>query len=251
MNRRWLVVLVALVATATLAAMASGPVSAQEGAPQPERCAQACRERAQAELKACLATGAAPERCRERVGKALEQCVERCRRAAQVAPDPGQTAPRACEQRCAQVGRSVMKACLALPIGPTREQCQRRAKEAVRLCEAKLCPPKEEPEPRTCEEQCAARAREYYQRCVAGSTGTQPPEECSRLARQMQQECLQRCKRASVAPDPAPAPSECRQKCRERVAAFVADCKAQPGANPERCEAQGTKKLEACVAQCK
>jgi hypothetical protein len=181
-----------------------------------------------------------------------EQCVARCKRAsAEPSPAPRQPEGGICRERCELVGQTVMRACMALPVNPTREQCQKRAAEAVRLCINKVCPRKvpPAPDPQVCKDKCAMKAREAYAACVKGSTGA-TPEACERKARQALQECLKNCPGASVSPKPQPGTGECRATCRKRVDAFIEQCASQPGSSVERCEAAGAKKLEACLANC-
>ena len=253
MDRRLWLVLALVVGLGALVVAGTGPAAAQEAGVSPERCAAMCGEKAQEMLKQCVDSGGNRAECRAKAQKMQEQCTQRCKRAsAQPSPAPKEPVGGICKARCELVGQTVMRACMALPVGPTREQCQKRAAQAVRICIDKTCPRKVQPapDPQVCKDRCAKQAREVYAACVKGSTGATPPQGCERKARQALEECLKKCTPSAVSPQPVPGKGECRTTCQKRVDAFIEECLSQPGANLERCEAAGAKKLEACLAQC-
>jgi hypothetical protein len=187
---RVVIVLAVVLAVGALALAGSGAANAQDTGGALSRCKQVCTPKAQAVLQACLATGAAPERCRQRASTALQDCVTLCARRAAVTPAPGATAPRACELRCDQLGRKLLAVCVALPAGPTREQCQRRALQATQLCVSMTCP-KEPVQPDACRQQCRQRVAAFLQTCR-----NQPgavPERCQQQSAKKLDTCVAAC----------------------------------------------------------
>jgi len=258
MRRTWTGLILVALAAGALALATGGPVHAQLEDQAPGRCELACRQVAQTALEQCRERGGSAERCRLVAREAKETCMARCGAAVEPRPDPVEPAPRACRERCLRYGEQVMEKCMALPIGPTAEQCARRVRQAVQLCMEKTCPEKEpprqvQPEPRACKDACETRARAVYEMCVKGSTGTTPPDDCARKARASLADCLQKhCAPGAVSPAPQPAPgAACREACGDQVRAWLEQCRAQPGADPARCRERAAKKLEACLEACR
>lgn len=254
MKRLLLGVLLLVAAVVAVAVLAGPPVAQAQGAEQPERCERACAQRAERVLKACVDQGGAKERCRAQAAKAKDECLRACPGRAEPGPVPVEPAPRACEERCERFGKQVFDACMELPIHPSERQCKARQAEAIRICMRKTCVPKEQPrkeqpDPAVCKERCENRAREMYDRCVAGSTGV-TPEDCGKRAREWLKTCLEKnCKPAATEPQPDPA--ACRERCTERVKAWYDGCIAPPDANPAECRAQAREHLAKCVEGCR
>jgi hypothetical protein len=207
-------------------------------APEPNKCEVACRERAEQKLKRCLASGTAPERCRNQVAELTRQClIDNCPR---VVPVP---APTTCKENCAKLAREMLERCKQGSTAPSPEACEQMAKALLERCVAVMCPqrtvepkPAPQPEPAPCKQRCEMAGRDQYNACIA-NRGT--PERCKLQA----QESIEKCIKDNC---PQPEPTPCKQRCENAGMEKYKAC-IDTGAAPERCKNQAQQFIEKCI----
>ncbi len=194
--------------------------------PKPDNCEGACKERAQAVLKACKEAGGSAEDCEKRYKAAFEECI------AATCPRPTPK-PDQCEDKCRRVAESVLAACKEA--GGNAEECGQKARTAYNECLTENCPrPTAVPTP-ACENRCGAAAEEARNACLREG-GTEA--DCAAKGRRVYSDCMFRCD-----------PQFCASVCQERSEEVRKTCLAN-GGNEEACAQQARKALAECKAGC-
>ena len=153
---------------------------------------------------------------------------------AQVDP-PAQPTPT-CETRCEAEARAVRQVCLDL--GGTPEQCEARFRDTFERCMLSCQP---EPTPETCEGRCALVGRQVYEACIASGRG---PDDCEEAAAKARRECTQR----ECEPTRTPTPAV-HDPTRTRTPAVNDPTRTPTAATCQgRCELVGRQAYEACIA---
>jgi hypothetical protein len=224
-------------------------------------------------FRQCVADGGDEESCLTAARAAAEACIaENC-----LSEGPG------CAERCASSAAELKQACIDAGVDP--ELCAARAETMARHCIDEHCDDTEPPAP-SCEERCedhsqhelrrclaeggteddcATRAREQFQGCVALHCQTPPSCEaaCDRRAERLKRRCLKRggseeqctakaeeasaaCKAKRCAPPP---PDTCGTECEDEADDLGTDC-ANDDTEAETCEALEQGALDECVDSC-
>jgi hypothetical protein len=202
--------------------------------PPPEpTCEQNCYTSAKLAFDECLKDNGNEQECRAKYEETLRACLTtNCN----IQPPPPPPEPT-CEQQCYASAKLAVEECLAA--GGTPEECRAKYQEAVRACLTENCnvePPAPPEPPAPCDEDCTARANQFYEACLANGGS---PDTCRAQADALLALCLVRC---------GNGPS-CENRCAVAAQIVLTGC-ALGGVPTEECRQMANKVLESCMQGC-
>ncbi len=205
-----------------------------EPPPPPEpTCEQQCYIAAKQAYTECVANGGSEEECRAKIEESVRACLtENCG----VEPPPPPPEPT-CERECYVAAKQAYAECIAN--NGSEEECRAKYQEVVNACLAENCgvqPPEPPEPPLPCDEDCSARAAQFYDACLANGGS---PETCRAQADALLALCLVRC---------GNGPS-CENRCAVAAQIVLTGC-AVGGLPAEECRRLANKVLEDCVQGC-